>query len=89
MLTQVCRSPAKITGQPSQAVKQVDRHQPQLEIVVGLLRITMELIIVQEVHYSYGTLACMVHILKWGIGEARSHDHGMTGQMINKCSLYR
>ena len=53
-----------ITGQPSQAVKQVDSHQTQLEIVVGPLRINMELIIVQGVHYSYGTLACMVHVLK-------------------------
>ena len=42
--------------------------------------------IVQEVHYSYGTLACMVHVLKMGY-RGRSHDRGMTGHMINKCSL--
>ena len=41
--------------------------------------------IVQEVHYSYGTLACMVHVLKMGY-RGRSHDHGMTGHMI-KSSL--
>ena len=40
--------------------------------------------IVQEVHYSYGTLACMVHVLKMGY-RGRSHDHGMTGHMIKKC----
>ena len=61
----------------------------QLEIhaIVHLYRINMELFhIVQEVHYSYGTLACMVHVLKMGY-RGRSHDHGMTGHMINKCSL--